>query len=85
MLPRSHKDTAQKAFARVTKSVLPASHTQLERAIAAEARAHERRVAQLDEHARTNAESTTAAADEDVVVDDEDLGAGPDPADDLEF
>ena len=45
VLPRSHKDTARKAFERVTKGVLPASHTQLQRAIAAEARAYERSIA----------------------------------------
>jgi ParB/RepB/Spo0J family partition protein len=52
ILPRSHKDTARKAFERVTKGVLPASHTQLQRAIAAEARSYERSVAQLDTRGR---------------------------------
>jgi len=67
ILPRSHKDTARKAFERVTKGVLPASYTQLERAIAAEARSYERSVAQLDTHARAAAASSTrrTAATED--------------------
>ncbi|MEJ7784820.1 MAG: ParB/RepB/Spo0J family partition protein, partial [Solirubrobacteraceae bacterium] len=39
-LPSSHKDIARKAFERVTKNVLAASHVQLVRALAAEARSY---------------------------------------------
>ena len=64
--------------------MLPASHTQLQRAIAAEARAYERSIAQLD--SRERPDGSQPATGEDVVVDD-DLGdgAGPDPDDDLDF
>jgi ParB/RepB/Spo0J family partition protein len=47
VLPRSHKDAARKAFERVTKSVLPASHTQLQRALEREARAYTKRQGEL--------------------------------------
>jgi hypothetical protein len=71
ILPRSHKDTARKAFERVTKGVLPASHTQLQRAIAAEARSYERSAAQLDTRARAAAASSAPDAGErDVNVED---------------
>jgi ParB/RepB/Spo0J family partition protein len=69
VLPRSHKDTARKAFERVTKGVLPASHTQLQRAIAAEARAYERGIAQLDSRGRPDAASSQTDAT-DVEVDE---------------
>ena len=79
ILPRSHKDTARKAFERVTKGVLPASHTQLQRAIAAEARSYERSVAQLDTRGRAAAASSTPDAGERDV--DEDLQEHVDAAD----
>jgi ParB/RepB/Spo0J family partition protein len=79
ILPRSHKDTARKAFERVTKGVLPASHTQLQRAIAAEARSYERSVAQLDTRARAAATSSAPDAGERDV--DEDLQEDVDAAD----
>jgi ParB/RepB/Spo0J family partition protein len=82
VLPRSHKDTARKAFARVTKGVLPASHTQLQRAIAAEARAYERSIAQLDSRERPAASQPAAG---EGVVDDDHLGEGPDPDEDLDM
>jgi ParB/RepB/Spo0J family partition protein len=83
VLPRSHKDTARKAFARVTKGVLPASHTQLQRAIAAEARAYERSIAQLDSRQRPDASQPTG---EGVVDDDHPRdGMGPDPDEDLDM
>ncbi len=40
VLPSSRKDVARKAFARLTKKLLPASHVQLQRALEREARAH---------------------------------------------
>jgi hypothetical protein len=68
----------------VTKGVLPASHTQLQRAIAAEARAYERSIAQLDSRERPDA--SQPAAGEGVVDDDHpDPDAGPDPDDDLDM
>jgi hypothetical protein len=60
VLPRSHKDTARKAFGRVTKRVLPGSYTRLQRALTAEARAYARSLAELEALART--ERTAAAA-----------------------
>lgn len=47
VLPGTRKDTARKAFERITKSVLPATHTQLQRALEREARAYAK---QQDEH-----------------------------------
>ena len=87
VLPRSHKDTARRAFERVTKGVLPASHTQLQRVIAAEARAHERSIAQLDSRERADAEAACAATPSGDGVVDDDLGdgVGPDPDDDLDM
>jgi hypothetical protein len=82
VLPRSHKDTARKAFERVTKGVLPASHTQLQRAIAAEARAYERSIARLDSRERPDASQPATG---ESVGDDDHLGAGPDPDDDLDM
>ena len=64
VLPRSRKDTARKAFERVTKGVLPASHKDLERAIAAEARSYERGVAELDTRRRAAASQAPDAGDE---------------------
>jgi len=52
VLLRSHKDTARKAFERVTKSVLPASHRALQRALEAEAK-DDRRFPVVDEPAVT--------------------------------
>jgi hypothetical protein len=84
VLPRSHTDAARKAFARVTKGVLPASHTQLQRAIAAEARAYERSIAQLDSRQRPDASQPPAG--EGVVDDDHPRdGMGPDPDEDLDM
>ena len=60
ILPGSHKDTARKAFERVTKSVLPASHKALQRALEAEACAYRTRVADLDTRVR---DERTAAAE----------------------
>jgi hypothetical protein len=53
VLPRSHEDSARKAFERVTKKVLPASYAQLQRALRAEVRSYERSVAELNTRART--------------------------------
>jgi ParB/RepB/Spo0J family partition protein len=47
VLPRSRKETARKAFERVTKKVLPVSHVELQRALDREARAYVKRQAAL--------------------------------------
>jgi hypothetical protein len=46
-LPSSHNDRAAKAFAKVTKAALPASHKQLQRALECKARDHRKRVEDL--------------------------------------
>jgi len=71
VLPRSRKDTARKAFERVTKGVLPASYKELERAIATEARSYDRGVAQLA--TRRRAATPDAAAAAEVAEGGEDL------------
>jgi ParB/RepB/Spo0J family partition protein len=43
VLPRSRREAARKAFARLTKALLPASHAQLQRALEREARAYRKR------------------------------------------
>jgi hypothetical protein len=63
VVPRSHRDIARKAFEKVTKPVLPASHRALARAIEREAREHRGRIAALEQHARTAA-ATSAVRDE---------------------
>lgn len=68
ILPRSHKDTARKAFERVTKSVLPASHKALQRALETEARAYRKRVAELDTRARDEHTAAAEADDSDVAA-----------------
>jgi ParB/RepB/Spo0J family partition protein len=47
VLPPSRKDISRKAFERLTKGVLPATHTQLARAIEREARRHAKAVHEL--------------------------------------
>ena len=74
VLPRSHKDIARKAFERVTKRVLPASHVRLQRALAAEARSYSAKIGELDEHAR----GTIAAPSQ---VGDDQLDEGVEPED----
>jgi ParB/RepB/Spo0J family partition protein len=61
VLPGTRKDTARKAFERITKNVLPASHMQLQRALEREARAYTKQQEQLDVASRKHA----AAAAED--------------------
>jgi ParB/RepB/Spo0J family partition protein len=69
-LPSSHKDIARKAFERVTKNALGASHMQLQRALAAEARSYAKSVEdltkrQLEEHAALAVAIEATAVDED--------------------
>ena len=55
VLPRSHRDTARKAFEKVTEGTLPGSHRELARAIEREARGYQERIAALEQHARAAA------------------------------
>lgn len=55
VLPRSRKEVARKAFERVAKKVLPASHVELQRALDREARAYAKR---RDELAARSAPAT---------------------------
>jgi ParB/RepB/Spo0J family partition protein len=83
VLPRSHNDTARKAFERITKKVLPASYTQLQRALTAEANTYRDRVDELDTGARAPREADEAIA-ADSTDDDttDDVGADPQDLDD---
>jgi len=64
VLPRSHKDIARKAFERVTKRVLPASHKQLQCALAAEARSYGASVQELDRRGRDTSAAGTREDDQ---------------------
>jgi ParB/RepB/Spo0J family partition protein len=66
VLPRSRKDTARKTFERITKAILPASHTELRRALEREARSYSQR--QHDLAAPTPSESTGPQLDPDEDV-----------------
>ncbi len=55
VLPRTHKDTARQAFERITKSVLPATHTQLQRALEREARKYAKQQDELQDATWQNA------------------------------
>jgi hypothetical protein len=70
VLPRSHKDIARKAFERVTKRVLPASHKQLQRALSAEARSYGASVQELDGRGR---DASAAGAGVDDQAGDHDV------------
>jgi hypothetical protein len=67
VLPRSRKGAARKAFERVTKKVLPATHVELHRALDREARAYAKRQQELRIAAR---EQPEAASDRDADLDD---------------
>ena len=76
VLPRSHKDIARKAFERVTKSVLPATHVRLQRALAAEARNYSAKIGELDKRSRglraSAADGDDSGLDNDSQVADDD-------------
>jgi ParB/RepB/Spo0J family partition protein len=76
-LPASRKGTALKAFERIVKDVLPASHKDLQRAIAAEAKAYTKRQVELLTAESSASASHTAAEDledsEDAGVDEDEL------------
>jgi ParB/RepB/Spo0J family partition protein len=67
VLPRSRKDISRRAFERLTKSVLPASHVELRRALDREARAYAKRQAALGapaEHAGHGVDAHEAASED---------------------
>ena len=73
-LPASRKDAARKAFERIVKTVLPASHKQLQRALAAEARSYDEKVTALAmRQTATAAQPDAAPADDDPHVDDHEI------------
>jgi hypothetical protein len=74
VLPRSHHEKARKAFEKATKPVLPASYGELGRAIAREARAHDKRIAALEQPARAAAAAVSDEAGEppEAIADVED-------------
>jgi ParB/RepB/Spo0J family partition protein len=84
VLPRSHKDTARKAFETITKNVLPASYTQLQRALSAEAKTYRQRADELDRPAaaRRAAHDDVAAVDVDELAADD--GDAPEADDDAQ-
>ena len=100
VLPRSHNDAARKAFHRVTKKLLPATHKALAKALEDEAKSYDAKIAALEKRARASvspAPATQPAAPgdrEDVdelaaMTGDEDLdpdfaGDGEDGLDDVD-
>jgi hypothetical protein len=85
VLPRSHKDTARKAFERVTKTVLPGSFTQLQRALNAEAHDYQSKLTELEtrvreERAATAAQNATQKTDAPV----DDVDEAPDDGTELD-
>jgi hypothetical protein len=76
VLPSSHRDTASKAFEKLTKTALPASHRDLARAIEREAREYRDQIAALEQHA--------PAADDDGVGEAPDVERGDDVEGELE-
>ena len=69
VLPRSHRDTARKAFEKITKTALPASHRELAKAIEREAREYHDRIAALEQHARAAAAPADDGGDEQADID----------------
>ena len=74
VLPRSHKDIARKAFERVTKRVLPASHARLQRALAAEARSYSAKIGELERS--RDGRAAEASGSDDVAQADVYAGEG---------
>jgi ParB/RepB/Spo0J family partition protein len=66
VLPRTRKDTARKAFERITKNVLPATHVQLQRALEREARSYTKQKEQLV-HAAVASEDPDACNEEEAT------------------
>lgn len=74
VLPASRKDAARKAFEKLTKPVLPATHGQLARAIEREARDYHRQQAELEQHTRPETNLTADPAEGEVEHFDEASG-----------
>lgn len=73
VLPRLHRDTARKAFEKVTKTALPGSHRELARAIEREACEYRDKITALERHARATAATDDAGEEPDVEpIDDVD-------------
>lgn len=82
VLPRSHNDTARKAFEKITKTILPASYAQLQRALSAEAKTYRQRVDKLD-HPPAAPRDAAAAVNVDEPADEgqpQDLDEHAEPA-----
>jgi len=73
-LPRSHNNTARKAFERITKNALPGSYKQLQRALEREAREYTKRQQELETAARRRhdvaVDSQNAPADGEAAVEE---------------
>jgi ParB/RepB/Spo0J family partition protein len=67
VLPASRKDTARKAFERLTKGVLPASHTQLARALEREARRYAKAREELAASSSADASDASVSAPEEAA------------------
>ena len=80
VLPASRKDVARKAFEKIVKPALPASHRELARAIEREARDYHARVTELEHAARQATKDQPPAGDSDG----EDLDSDPIDGEDLE-
>ena len=70
VLPRSHNDAARKAFHRVTKKLLPATHKALAKALEDEAKSYQAQIAALEKRARTAV--SPAPANQPAVTGEED-------------
>jgi ParB/RepB/Spo0J family partition protein len=71
VLPRSRKDTARKTFERITKAILPASHTELRRALEREARTYSQRQSALVAEMATASDVAPADPDADASSEEE--------------
>ena len=71
VLPRSRKDTARKTFERITKAILPASHTELRRALEREARTYSQRQHDLATPTPSESSGPQVDPDEDASSEEE--------------
>lgn len=72
VLPSSHGDRAKKAFAKLTKGVLPGTHRELIRAIERATRDHERHLTELRTTAQTNEPTSRPDPSDDARQTDDD-------------
>ncbi|MCW2953210.1 MAG: hypothetical protein JWQ48_2380 [Conexibacter sp.] len=63
VLPRSHNDAARRAFEKIAGAALPASYKHLQKGIAREARAHDKRIALAMAAAQNDTEPAVAPED----------------------